>query len=134
MSKRLANAVEELRAEELRIQGEADELRSQAKSCETQLKQIRAALAVLGDKPQRKTGKQKPAASKQEVLETMFDILKTNGPVQEAELKRLVADRLASLGKSRIGLALRFSEALSDDRLARGNDGVVAIQGRIGAR
>jgi chromosome segregation ATPase len=128
VSKRLANAVEELRAEELRIQGEADELRSQAKSCETQLKQIRAALAVLGDKPQRKAGKQKPAASKQEVLETMFDILKTNGPVQEAELKDLVADRLASLGKSRIGLALRFSEALADGKFVRGSDGTVSVQ------
>lgn len=128
MSKRLANAVEELRAEELRIQGEADELRSQAKSCEAQLKQIRAALAVLGDKPQRRAGKQKPAASKQEVLETMFDILKTNGPVKETELKDLVADRLASLGKSRIGLALRFSEALADGKFVRGSDGIVSVQ------
>jgi len=128
MSKRLANAVEELRAEESRIQGEVDELRSQAKSRETQLKQIRAALAVLGDKPHRKTGKQKPAASKQEVLESMLDVLKTSGPVQEAELKCFVAERLASIGKSRIGFALRFAEALADGKFVRGNDGVVSVQ------
>lgn len=134
MSKRLATAVEELRAEELRLRDEVDDLRGQAKSRETQLKQIRAALAVLSEKPPRKAAKQKPAASKQEVLESMFDVLKTSGPLQEAELKSIIADRLLAAGKSRIGFALRFSEALGDKTLVRGNEGVVSIQTKIPSR
>jgi len=134
MSKRLATAVQELQAEELRIQEEVDELREQAKSRESQLKQIRAALAVLSEKPHRKSAKQKPAASKQDVIESMSDLLKTSGPIQEDELKRLVADGLASVGKSRIGFALRFSEALGDGRFVRGTDGMVSLQGKSTSR
>ena len=92
------------------------------------------ALAVLSEKPHRKSAKQKPAASKQDVIESMSDTLKTSGPLQEAELKRIIADRLASAGKSRIGFALRFSEALGDRTFVCGNDGVVSIQTKIPSR
>ena len=126
MSQRLATAVEELRAEETRIQGDLDELRRQVKSGETQLRQIQRALSVLNDKPRAKSSNQKPAATKQEVMKTMTDILRTNGSLEEGELKRLVAEKLASVGKSRIGLALRFTEALNDGRFIRGDDGLIA--------
>jgi hypothetical protein len=55
----------------------------------------------------------------------MTDVLDTNGSVEEAELKRLVAEKLASVGKSRIGLALRFREALNDGRFIRGDNGLI---------
>ena len=51
----------------------------------------------------------------------------TEPPLDEAELKQLVADKLASVGKSRIGLALRFTEAMNDDRFIRSEDALVAL-------
>ena len=126
MSQRLATAVEELRAEETRIQTDLDELRRRAKSGETQLKQIQRALSVLVEKPRSKSANQKPAATKQEVIAAMTEILGTTGSIEEAELKQLVADKIASLGKSRIGLALRFTEALNKGRFICGDDGSIS--------
>ena len=68
MSQRLATAVDELRAEEDRIQADLDGLRRQVKSGEAQLKQIQRALSVLDNKPRSRSGNQKPAATRQEVV------------------------------------------------------------------
>jgi hypothetical protein len=126
MSQRLATAVDELRAEETRIRGDLDELRRQVKSSETQLKQIQRALSVLDEKPRNKSANHKPAATKQEVVAAIGDVLNAKGSVEETELKQLVADALSAVGKSRIGLALRFTEALKEDRFLRGEDGHVS--------
>ena len=126
MSQRLATAVDELRAEETRIRGDLDQLRRQVKSNETQLRQIQRALSVLDEKPRNKSANQKPAATKQEVVVAMSDVLSAKGSVDEAELKRLVADTLSAGGKSRIGLALRFTEALKEERFVRSEDGRVS--------
>jgi hypothetical protein len=56
----------------------------------------------------------------------MSDVLSAKGSVDEAELKRLVADTLSAVGKSRIGLALRFTEALKEERFLRSEDGRVS--------
>lgn len=125
MSQRLATAVEELRAEETRIQADLDDLRRHIKSSENQLKQIQRALPVLDEKPRTKSAKNKPSATRQEVIAAMTDVLDTNGSVEEVELKRLVADKLVSVGKSRIGLALRFKEALKGEQFARSEDGLI---------
>ena len=130
MSQRLATAVEELRAEETRIQTDLDELRRRVKSGETQLKQIQRALSVLVEKPRSKSANHKPAATKQEVIAAMTEILGTTGSIEEAELKQLVADKIASLGKSRIGLALRFTEALNKGRFIRGEDGLISVNAK----
>ena len=126
MSQRLTPAVDELRAEETRIRGDLDQLRRQVKSNETQLRQIQRALSVLDEKPRNKSANQKPAATKQEVVVAMSDVLSAKGSVDEAELKRLVADTLSAGGKSRIGLALRFTEALKEERFVRSEDGRVS--------
>jgi len=126
MSQRLATAVDELRAEETRIRGDLEQLRRQVKSNETQLRQIQRALSVLDEKPRNKSANQKPAATKQEVVVAMSDVLSAKGSVDEAELKRLVADTLSAGGKSRIGLALRFTEALKEERFVRSEDGRVS--------
>jgi predicted nuclease with TOPRIM domain len=127
MSQRLATAVDELRAEETRIQADLDELRHQVKAGETQLKQIQRALSVLDEKPRSRSANHKPAPTRQEVISAITEILGPTGSVDEAELKQLVADKLASVGKSRIGLALRFTEAMNDDRLIRSEDALVAL-------
>jgi chromosome segregation ATPase len=127
VSNRLATAIQELRSEEQRIQAEIDELHQRAKSREAELKPIRTALAVLSDKPQRKSAKQKPAASKGEVVASIVDALKSKGPLPATELKEMVADQLLAHGKSRVGLALRFSEALADSKFVCSNDGVVSL-------
>ena len=125
MSQRLTAAIEELRAEKARIQADVDELRRQVKSRETQLKQINKALSVLDVRPGAKSSKQKPAANRQDVVQAITNILTANGPLKDTELKRLVSDKITASGKSRMGLALRFKEALNDGRFARGNDGLV---------
>lgn len=125
MSQRLTTAIEELRAEKARIQTDVDELRRQVKSRETQLKQINKALSVLDDRPGAKSSKQKPAPNREDVVQAITDILTANGPLKDAELKRLVSDKITESGKSRMGLALRFKEALTDGRFARGDDGLV---------
>lgn len=125
MSQRLATAVEELRAEETRIQTDLDELRRRVKSGETQLKQIQRALSVLVEKPRSKSASHKPAATRKEVIAAITKILSTTASVDE--LKQLVADKLASVGKSRIGLALRFTEALNDGRFVRGEDALISV-------
>jgi len=130
MSQRLATAVEELRAEETRIQTDIDALRRQVKSGETQLKQIQRALSVLVEKPRSKSANQKSAATRQEVIAAMTEILGNTGSIEEAELKQLVADKIASLGKSRIGLALRFTEALNKGRFIRGEDGMISVNAK----
>jgi hypothetical protein len=126
MSKRLATAIDELRAEETRIQADLDELRQRVKSGEIQIKRIQKALSVLDEKPRSKSANQKPAATRQDVMRAMTELLRTNGSLPEDELKRLVAEKIASLGKSRIGLALRFTEALNDNRFARAEDGLIS--------
>ena len=130
MSERVATAVEELRAEETRIQTDIDALRRQVKSGETQLKQIQRALSVLVEKPRGKSANQKSAATRQEVIAAMTEILGNTGSIEEAELKQLVADKIASLGKSRIGLALRFTEALNKGRFIRGEDGLISVNAK----
>jgi predicted nucleic acid-binding Zn-ribbon protein len=130
MPERLATAVEELRAEETRIQTDIDALRRQVKSGETQLKQIQRALSVLVEKPRGKSANQKSAATRQEVIAAMTEILGNTGSIEEAELKQLVADKIASLGKSRIGLALRFTEALNKGRFIRGEDGMISVNAK----
>jgi hypothetical protein len=129
MSQRLATAVDELRAEETRIQADLDGLRRQVKSGEAQLKQIQRALSVLDNKPRSKSGNRKPAATRQEVIAAMTDAINTNGPVDEAELKRLVAHKMASVGKSRSGLALRFKEVLKDGHFISSEDGLITKDG-----
>jgi hypothetical protein len=131
MSQRLATAVDELRAEEARLRTDLDELRRQVKSTETQLKQIRRALSVLDEKPRSKLTNHKSAATRQEVIRAMTELLRTNGTLEEDELKQLVAEKIASLGKSRIGLALRFKEALRDKRFARAEGGAISENTKI---
>ena len=126
MSKRLATAIDELRAEETRIQADLDELRQRVKSGEIQIKRVQKVLSVLDEKPRSKSGNQKPAATRQEVMRAMAELLRTNGSLEEDVLKRLVAEKIASLGKSRIGLALRFTEALKDKRFVRVDDGLIS--------
>lgn len=130
MSQRLATAVEELRAEETRIQADLDEFRQQLKSGETQLKQIQKALSALDEKSHSRSANHKPAATRQEVIAVMTDVLGTKGSIETAELKRLVASKLASVGKSRIGLTLRFTEALNDGPFICGEDAMVSISPR----
>ncbi len=91
-----------------------------------QIKRIQKTLSVLDEKPRSKSGNQKPAATRQEVTRAMSELLTTNVSLEEDELKRLVAEKIISLGKSRIGLALRFTEALNDKRFARAEDGSIS--------
>jgi hypothetical protein len=130
MSKRLATAIDELRAEETRIQADLDGLRQQVKSGEIQLKRIQKALSVLAEKPRSKSGNHKPAARKRDVIAAMTDLLDAKGSVEEGELKRLVAEKLASVGKSRIGIALRFTEALNEGPFVRGKGGLITAEAK----
>ena len=62
-----------------------------------------------------------------DVVASIVDALKSKGPFLETERKDFVADQLLARGKSRVGLALRFSEALADSKFVCDNDGVVSL-------
>jgi DNA repair exonuclease SbcCD ATPase subunit len=126
MSQRITAAVEELQAEKTQIQTKLDDLRRQVKSGEAQLKQIQRALTALDNRPRAKTTNKRPAATRQEVVKAMSDVLRDEGPLKQAELKKLVAEKITDAGNSRMGLALSFKAALNDDSFVCGDDGIVS--------
>lgn len=124
MSQRITTVVDQLRAEEARIQSDVERLHHEAKAAEAQLRQVRGALAALKEKPQSKSGPTKPAATKEEVVQTMVALLQAKGPLRQGDLKRFIEQRVAAAGKSRSGLALRFREALNDPRFKCAPSGI----------
>ena len=112
-SKRLSTILDELRVEETEIQRNLERLRVEVKSAESQLAQVRKALASLKGKQNTAVAK-KPTATKEEVVRTIESILQAVGSVQQEELKIKVEENLKTQGKSLTGFAMRFKNALNE--------------------
>ena len=105
--------VEQLHAEESRLEARVKELRGETHSTESELKKVRAALAALGEKPARtKRRSSKPAPTQEDVARLIAEVTSQRGDVPEDELKRLVEAQLREGGNSLVGFGLRFSQAL----------------------
>ena len=138
-SERLTTVLDELRAEEAELQEKLESLRTQVKSGEAQLTQVRKALTSLKGKSSNGTNS-KRTATREEVVEAMRDVLRERGTVSEGDLKRLVEEKISAQGKSRVGLVMRLKSALKDDQFVRrgnelalgvGNDNGEAERGSV---
>jgi len=104
------------------LQVTASKLKSELSGIEKQIDQLSAALNALGGGENttqlkksvvRKTNG-KPAAGKAEVVKHLRSILSSKEVVEESKLKELAEASLTKQGFSRMGVALRFKEAIQD--------------------
>ena len=111
--------VEQLRRHEQKLSAELSELETARKALVTDQKRVQAALTALGErreKPTRGKATAKPAPTRREVIAVMARILQQHAPLEKELLKSRVEQQIELEGKSKMGLALRFEEALQDNK------------------
>jgi hypothetical protein len=114
---RLADIREQLLAEQNRIGENLEAARGKVRELEAELEQIQNMLAVGERRTAKGAGRRKKRClSRDDVSELIASVLGEKGVVGEEELKELVEQRAVEAGCSRTGLALRFKEAIKDDR------------------
>jgi hypothetical protein len=114
---RLADIREQLVAEQKRVAEELEAARGKVKELEREFEQVEKMLSV-GEK---RTGKgkghpKKKAASRGDVSEVIASVLRDLGVVPQEKLKDTVEERVVAAGFARTGFALRFKEALKEER------------------
>ena len=107
-------------------EAESQQLKAQLDAVEADRKAIAAALAALGRKRGAAT---KPSARKTQVVAILRELLEANGPIEKADLKALVGERLTAAGKSLSGFGLRFGEAMKDPQFESMPSGRIALAG-----
>lgn len=132
MENKIESVLAALQQEEAQLQEQLKGVDSKVALLKTNLKRVQGAICELQGKPVKRKPKVKsakgasrlPAATKAEVVEAITTIISDNGPVVEDDLKDLAEDRITRDGKSRMGFALRFKEALADNRLVKTARGI----------
>jgi hypothetical protein len=134
----------ELNEQKAKISATAGRLRTQLAELEEDLARIDAGLAIFSGAPlpvtkgavSKKERKKVavPAANKTQVIEIMTSELTQAKSLQPTDLKSLVESRLVESGYSRMGLSLRFKEALSDSRFQNGLNGVSLKQSTLSSQ
>ncbi len=122
MTERLTEVAQQLKGERDTLAIEINSLKQGLAEREGEMSRIDGALKALGEKPNGRTPR-KPAATKDDVIEAMLATLRTAAPLNEEDLRREVEQRIIDDGKSRMGLGLRFKEALQDSRFTDGSAG-----------
>lgn len=107
--------VEELTNEQTRLRDRLTDLKSELARIEAALTRVNGALNALRGNAKAKSMR-RPAATQQEVIELIELVLRNKQPLTLTILKQEVEQRVTASGKSRMGFALRFKEALSDAR------------------
>lgn len=115
--------VEELSREQKRLQERLTALKAELAEIEAALARVNGALDALRGKGKGK-GTRKPAATKQEVISLIESVLGKKQPLSRCVLKRKVEETLLASGKSRMGFALRFKEALAEAQFVETQDGI----------
>jgi hypothetical protein len=114
----LGSVVEQLRAEQDRLVARERALQSELSMLQRDLKRVRGALAALGEKANTNKAAAKPAATKEDVVVAICQVLSDETVLAHDALRAKVEAALRAAGKSRRGLALRLQEALKDSRFA----------------
>lgn len=127
MTERLTEVAQQLKGERDTLAIEVKSLKQGLAEREAELARIDGALKALGAKPNGRTTR-KPAATKEDVIEAMLAVLGSSGPLAEEDLRHELERQITESGKSRMGLSLRFKEALQDDRFQDGPGGYQLTQ------
>lgn len=124
-SSRLEVIQQQLQQERSEVHAKADQLRDQLHRLDDELARMDAALAALAGTPlaSGKAAKAKerkkvetPSPKKADVVAVIRDTLHKKGVIEPDALKAVVEQQLVAAGFSRLGLAMRFQEALADSR------------------
>ena len=127
-SKSLDAIKEQLHKERSLLEVKAEKLRTELSYLDDDLSRIDAAVAALDGaelsattgkvkkKPKEKSSTKHLAASKADVIKHVRSILEQEGVVEGEALKTLVEERITQAGFTRMGLSLRFKEALGDSQ------------------
>lgn len=134
MASEMDSIISGLKGQEAELQAVVDKLRAELGEAEANLGKIRDAVMVLestpGKKPKKAAsgsgrGKPKtPAATRDEVIKLIEKELTEKGVVAEELLKEAVYGAVVASGKNKLGLSLRFKEALADERFKQLKDGI----------
>lgn len=125
----------QLREQKDQLTAEANTLRSKLSVLEDHIARIEAAAAMLSGttlpssavaKAAKKERKKSlaPSPTTVQVIALMENAISECSSISESELKTLVEEQLSQSGYSRSGFALRWKEALSDERFRTAPDGV----------
>ncbi len=127
-TKVIDDAVSMLEKERERLLSELTEVKAREGELLVELTQIEEGVAALSSKPIKKTAGSrkkrspgKPSPTRKDVVEAISALLANGENFTEDELKPKVEEIITSQGKSKMGLSLRFTEALSEPEFA--NDG-----------
>jgi sugar-specific transcriptional regulator TrmB len=115
--------VEELSREQARLRERLTALKSELAEIEAALARVNGALDALRGKEKAKRMR-RPAASKQDVIELVEAVLGERQPLGRTALRHEVEQRVLASGKSRMGLALRFKEALGEPQFVTTPEGI----------
>ena len=141
MSHERLNAVlETLRAEEEGILTQLDAAKARVTELEKDHERIHGAIASLtgeGGKKKKSSTKRtkpsptgKPAPTKADVVEAITLLLRETPVIKNEELLKAVGTVMDKNGRSRMGLSLRFKEALQDARFLESSEGVQLAKAR----
>lgn len=115
--------VEELTREQAKLRERLVALKNELAEIEAALARVNGALDALRGKESAKRIR-RPAASKQDVIELVEAVLSESQPLRRDVLRQEVEQRVLASGKSRMGLALRFKEALSESHFVATPEGI----------
>ena len=115
--------VEELTREQAKLRERLVALKNELAEIEAALARVNGALDALRGKESVKRIR-RPAASKQDVIELVEAVLSERQPLRRDVLRQEVEQRVLASGKSRMGLALRFKEALSESQFTATPEGI----------
>ena len=121
--------VEELTREQTRLQARLTQLKAELAKIEAAMTRVNGALAALRGNGKAKTMR-RPAANKQDVIALIEAVLHEKQQLSPSALKHEVEQRVIASGKSRMGLALRFNEALSESQFIETQAGVELRDGQ----
>ena len=123
MDSKVISAIKaQIEAQRTELQSTVGKLKAELGGVEQEISRLSAALAALNGGEKSQPGKKetlrkkngKPAAGKADVVKHLRAILTAKEVGEERELKELVEASLTKAGYSRMGVALRFKEALQD--------------------
>ncbi len=114
--------VDELTREQTRLRDRLTVVKGELAKIEAALIRVNGALDALRGSGKRKTMR-RPAATKQDVIKFTEAVLGEGKLFSRDKLKEEVEQRVLASGKSRMGFALRFKEALAEPQFVETPEG-----------